>query len=194
MNTSDLRYLHACGELALRKQELGVLLGRALGVLSDMLFYTWMSRKCEQVGSIPGTDWRYFFHGFECELKNEADGRHLRYDFGPGGRLDALSGSAVSCFVSGSRAPWKEFPDLREHLGQDTVKSQAILDRLQQEGYFEPADPKLCALVRDCTRVQPDGSTRITPPTGTTWETQVDMMVADRAVLSLAGRMALANL
>jgi len=188
MDALDLRVLQACEELVLRKQEVGVLLAGALGVSPEWIFYTWMNRKCEQIGSIPGTDWKHFFHGCECELKNEADGRHLRYDFGPRGRLDTVSGSAVSSFVKGSKHPWKEFPDLRQQLGDDPVKAQDILDRLERLGYFEPADPKLCALRKNCTQTDPDSITRITFPKAMSWEAQVDVMVARRPVFSSEGR------
>lgn len=191
MEPFDLRFLQACEEQALRKQELGMLLAQALGVSPDRLFYTWMNRKCEQVGSIPGTNWRHFFHGFECELHNEADGRHLRYEFGPHGRLDTVSGSAVSSFVMGSRAPWKEFSDLRKHFGDQVLKYQAFVDRLGRMGDLEPADPNLCTVLQHCTRKQPDGVTTITPPRGMTWESQVDLMVAGRPVISALGRQAL---
>jgi hypothetical protein len=128
MCSLERSFLSACRELVKAQQELVPLLALTLGVAPEDLFYCWMDRDFPnvalepgeewrlQVGRIQDTEWEYFFHGFECDLKNSEDGRFVRVEFGPRGRFDILSGYAVLQFVMTSGPPWPEFPDLKSHL------------------------------------------------------------------------------
>jgi len=117
---TDIQYafLCACQEVVLRQSELVPALARTLRVAPQEVFYHWaMPPRCRQTGTIAGSSWRFFFHGLECDLKNP-DGRFLRVDFGPGGRFDAFTGWGVLQFVMTSKAPWREYPELRRHLAE----------------------------------------------------------------------------
>jgi hypothetical protein len=93
------------------------LLAHHLGVAPEEVFYRWIrSPGCEQSGSIAGSDWRYFFHGLECDLKNVCDGRFLRLDFGPNGRYDTFTGWGILQFIMTTKHPWHEFPELKAFL------------------------------------------------------------------------------
>src|SRR5438876_540615 len=87
----ELAVLEACREATVRNQEMLPLLAAALGVSEAEVFYTWAFRKCRQRIRLGETDWVTFFHGLECDLKNQKDGRFLRIDFGPGGRVDTFT-------------------------------------------------------------------------------------------------------
>lgn len=142
-------FLVACQEVILRQQELVPALAETLGVQPGEVFYHWvMPPKCQRSGAIVGTDWRYFFHGLECDLKHLSDGRFLRVDFGPGGRFDTFSGWGVMQFVMVSQAPWREFPELRAHLAEKPPpfhelsgsheRMVAIVDKLEELRLIEP--------------------------------------------------------
>src|SRR5437879_2699245 len=99
MDALEIGVLKACQELVHRQQEMLPLLAAALHVPEKEVFYTWALHKCKQHGDLEGTDWWYFFHGLECDLRNKADGRCLRIDFGPGGRVDTFTAWGVLQFI-----------------------------------------------------------------------------------------------
>lgn len=70
MEPVDLELLAACFEARRRQREMLPRLAAALGVPDSEVYYTWSARRCRQTGAIPGGPWRYYFHGFECELVN----------------------------------------------------------------------------------------------------------------------------
>ncbi len=196
MTADDWELLSACFEARARQLEMIGPLADALGVREDEVFYLWAihRRRCPQRGPLGRGPWWYFFHGYECDLKNEADGRFLRYDFGPGGRADCLSPWGVVQFIMTTKEPWQTFPDLRSRLakkgppydeyGGDLFKVSHAWQRLEVFGCFEPADAALVELVRRCTSVGSDGLNYVRFPTGTTDHTAVDAAVAGRSVLS----------
>jgi hypothetical protein len=185
-----------------RQQELVPLLAHYLGVQPEEVFYRWaMSPRCEQHGLLGKTNWAYFFHGAECDLKNSLDGRFLRLDFGPRGKFDTFSGFGILQFVMTTKAPWREFPELREFFAETSppynelsgshAKMSAIANRLKQLGFFEVADKELFTMVEQHTEVQPDGSRSIHLPSGFNDPTQHafwDVGVCHRWVLSELGK------
>ena len=114
MEFPKIDILNACSEAERRQQEMLPLLASALHVPAEDVFYTWAIRRCRQRGELPGTPWGYFFHGLECDLKNSADGRFLRLDFGPRGRIDTISAWGVLQFLMTSAAPWPDFAALKQ--------------------------------------------------------------------------------
>ena len=82
MDARERAVLEACQEVVQRQHELLPLLAAAIQVREADVFYTWALRKCPQHGDVPETNWRFFFHGLECDLHNKTDGRFLRIDFG----------------------------------------------------------------------------------------------------------------
>jgi hypothetical protein len=179
-------------------------IGAALGVPDGQVFYTWMfARQRRQAEDIPDTPWKFFFHGFECDLRNTEDGRFLRYDFGPGGRCDCVTAWGVLQFVMTSKAPWREFPALRERLAGtgppynclsgDHTKVCEAWDRLERAGCFEPADAGLVAFQARHTTVGPDGISYVSYPAGTPDKTMIDCSVAHRPLLTARAEALLAE-
>lgn len=196
MTADDWELLSACFEVRARQLEMIGPLAEALGVREGEVFYLWAihRQRCPQNGHIVRGPWRYYFHGYGCDLKNEADGRFLRYDFGPGGRADCLSSWGVLQFIMTTREPWQEFSGLRSRLAEkgppydeycgDLFKVSAAWQRLEVFGCFEPADADLVEFVRRCTSVGPDGLNYLRFPDGAPDEIVVDAAVARRSVLT----------
>jgi len=158
---TDLEYdfLSACHEAVIRQQELVPRLASQLELLPEEVIYDWRKQTGNnQLGVITGTDWRYFFHGLECDLANYRDGRFMRLDFGPDGRYDTFSGYGILQFVMTTRLPWREFDRLKFYLGDGPgpfnalsgshQKMVIIVERLRELNLVEVADPRLCALVQ----------------------------------------------
>jgi hypothetical protein len=172
------------------------LLAKALGVPAPEVFYTWAFRKCRQRGRLEGTDWVYFFHGLECDLKNSADGRLLRIDFGPGGRVDTFTMWGVLQFIMTSASPWLEFPDLQRQFATgeppynqfsgSVEKMSPVWDSLRSRGFFEMAARDLVDFEAKHTVKSPEGLTLVRFPPDTSAETKVDCSVAHRVMLSPA--------
>jgi hypothetical protein len=196
LNPSEIGVLKACHEVVTRQQELLPLLAKAVGVPEREVWYTWAFRRCKQSGRVGESGWSYFFHGIECDLKH-ADGRFLRLDFGPKGRMDTFTAWGVLQFIMTSAPPWSEFVDLKQHLAErgppfnelsgSFSKMVAIWAALEARGAFEPADPELVAFQARYTTIGPEGITYVTLPPGTSDEVQVDCMVAHRPILSAVG-------
>jgi hypothetical protein len=197
MDENEFGVLEACHEVVHRQQEMLPLLAAAVGVPPEEVFYTWALRKCNQHGDLEGTDWWYFFHGAECDLRNKADRRFMRIDFGPGGRIDTFTAWGVLQFIMTSAPPWAEFTQLRvsfaEHgppydeFSGSMPRMCEVWDRLAAQGVFEKADPGLLAFEARYTKVGPDGINRVQFPVGTPEKTQIDCSVANRNRLSPRG-------
>jgi hypothetical protein len=186
--------LAACFEARRRQREMLPLIATALGVPEGQVFHTWMTRRDRDLEDLPGSPWKFIFHGFECDLRNTADGRFLRYDFGPGGRCDCVTAWGVLQFVMTSKAPWQSFPRLRESLARsgqpydylsgDHAKVSEVWGRLEREGCFEPADPGLVAFQSRHTAIGPDGINYVSYPESTPDATAIDCAVAHRPLLT----------
>lgn len=196
MDSIDLGVLEACQEVVSRQHEMLPLLATALRVPEDQVFYTWAFRRCKQRGRLEGAEWVYFFHGLECDLENVSDGRFLRIDFGPRGRVDTFTAWGVIQFLMTSVPPWREFPQLKAYFAKSVPPSERISgsftkllpvwDRLEAKGAFERADPSLLELRAKHTVQCPDGFYIHFPPE-VSEETRIDCSVADRQRLSKCG-------
>jgi hypothetical protein len=195
MNPLDLEFLAACFEARQRQLEMLPLIANALGIPENQVFYHWALGRHQQSNTIPNSSWKFWFHGFECDLMNTIDRRFLRYDFGPGGRADCVTTWGVLQFIMTSEAPWKEFPILRKHLAMkeapydylsgDHQKASAIWDRLEKQGCFAPANPELVAFQARYTTIRSDGIAYVVFPEGISDETQIDCSVAHRSLLTI---------
>ncbi|HTE20162.1 MAG TPA: hypothetical protein VK689_17495 [Armatimonadota bacterium] len=210
MTELEYTYLRACHEMVRRQGELIPLLAATLGVPSGEVFYSWMRQEFPavaippgeewrlQIGRIRGTDWDYFFHGFECDLRCATDGRYVRIEWGPRGRLD---GYGVLQFVMTSKAPWTEFPALQAYLAEKPPpydhysgshkRMSALWERMEELGFLEPAAPDLCALVEAHTTREPGGRTRIDLPDGLSDKMLIDSCVCNRLTLTERAQCAL---
>ena len=191
MDPIELGVLEACYEVVLRQREMLPLLATALHVPESRVFYTWALRQCSQRGTLPDTDWLYFFHGLECALRNQQDGRCLRIDFGPQGRVGFINDGGVLGLIQTSVAPWREFPDLRAYFAESGPPSfekiWEVMGRLDARGAFEKADPALIALQAKFSSRGPDGLLHIRFPAEISEETLIDCSVAHRQHLSQLG-------
>jgi hypothetical protein len=198
----ELGVLQACHEAGVRRREMLPLLADAISVVPDEVFYTWMLRRKElldrhgQHGPLGQLGWKYYFHGFECDLVHD-DGRLLRYDFGPGGRVDTFTSWGVLQYIMTSAPPWSGFLDLKASFRRDNLapaylagdhgKLRLVWDALEARGVFEPADPGLVAFQARHSFVSPGGITIVRYPPDTPEMTVIDSAVAGRPVLSAVG-------
>src|SRR5262245_37615549 len=116
MDEIEYNFLEACQEYANRQCEMMPQLAAALGMAESQVFYVWMLHHSIRPGTLANADWTYFFHGYECDLKNQNDGRCLRIDFGPKGCVGILDGYGVLRFIMAAVAPWREFPKLKGYF------------------------------------------------------------------------------
>jgi len=173
-------------------------LAAALDVAPAEVFYTWAQRKCGQRGQLGQGAWVYFFHGLECDLRNTDDGRLLRVDFGPEGRVDTVTAWGVLQLAMTSVTPWREFRRLKTEFvsvgappdpyAGDLRRFGAVWDRLESAGCFETTAPQLLELERASTTIGEDGIRRVRYSADTPERVRIDCSVAHRKVLSSLGR------
>ncbi len=198
MHGDEMHLLTACREAVRRQHELAAALAAHLRVPVGELFYRWATRQVgAQRGTLAGGDWRYFFHGLECDFAHNADGRLLRLDFGPGGRVDTFSGWGLSQFVLHSRAPWPTFIELKEYmtLGLPAPVSASgalarlwdLLDQVEALGWVGKAAPGLIRFEESHTQVNAEGIRLVTLPEGSPERLWFDVMVCHRLVITAAG-------
>jgi hypothetical protein len=198
MKEIALKTLAACNEMITRIREVLPLLESTVGTYEGAVFYTWAFRRCKQSGEIPVSSWSYFFHGYECDMKNTSDGRFLRIDFGPGGRTDTVTAWGVLQFIMTCADPWSCFDELKlffaksnppfDQYSGDFHKICAIWDILKDEGCFETADEKLVQLEEKYTTINSIGIRYIEFPATVSEKTQIDCSVAHRKIISQHGR------
>ena len=100
-----------------------------------------------------------------------------------------------------SKAPWKEFPELRAHLTDKSLPSDTIdrfsgnhkemtvlISRLEECRWIEVADAELCILREQCTTIDPEGRRIVTLPEHLTGREVWDTFVCGNWVLSDLGR------
>lgn len=203
LSPAEYGVLECCREVTVRNRELLPLLAEAVGVAPGEVFAAWtMNRKqlldrCGQHGRLGDTGWGFFFHGAECDLSH-SDGRFLRIDFGPGGRVDTFTAWGVLQFIMTARAPWPEFPDLQREFAEgeppfdqysgSLERFGHVWDSLLDRGAFEPAARDLVEFQARHTTVGPDGISYTRFPAGTPESVMFDCSVAHRPVLSAVGR------
>lgn len=194
MDEIAIGLLQACQEYVRRQQEMLPQLAAALRVSESEVYYEWALRRCAQPGKLPDANWTHFFHGYECDLRNKKDGRALRMNFGPGGRVDILDSWGVMRFIMTSVFPWREFPRLQAFFAKSgepynensgsAEKLRPVWDGLQKHGFFQQADPALAALVARYSSRGDDGLTYIAYPPEITDRQRADIHVAHRQCLS----------
>lgn len=199
LNPLEWGVLQACREITLRQQELFPALAALVGVPVTNLLHAWAlgNPKPRQHGPLREADWFYFFHGFECDLKNTADGRFLRIDFGPRGRTDTFTAWGVLQFIMTSCPPWPEYPELQAAFAErgppydqysgSLTKICTTWDSLEARGVFGKADPELLEFQARYSKVGPDGITYTRFPAETSMEISIDCAVAHRPCLSAQG-------
>lgn len=189
----ERQFLAAATELAQRQRELTSLVAQAVGV--DPFEY-WILRRFrdgqspKQAGRTRDGQWSFYFHGMEFDICHLRDGREVRVDFGPGGRL-AFEPGGVGQFVGHTRSPWRVFPELKRHLcdsrgNADYWRCSALADALLESGDFARADPRLAALCAKYTRVVSDVESAIEIPEDEQPKERTDLLLCCNLVLGAA--------
>lgn len=204
MDSLTTQFLIACEQFVGVRRPLLDDLSSSLGVPPQELFYLRMERRCPQRGTFLDGVWGYYFHGYCCDLKHGADGRFLRFDFGPGGTIEAFTEWGVTQFVMTTKTPWPEFPALQAHLAEkpppynefsgDVGRAIQLYEVLDKEGFVSVAAPDLIAFGRQHTTLNTEGIAVQRLPDDTPERTCLDVSVADRKVVTAEGRSFLASL
>lgn len=204
MDSLTAQFLMACEQFVAIRQPVLEDLASALNVLPQALFYLRMDRRCQQLGVLPNGEWKYYFHGYCCDFKHIADGRFLRFDFGPGGRTDTFTAWGVTQFVMTTKSPWPELPALQGHLAEqlppynefsgDVGRAIQLYEELEKGGFVSVAAPDLIAFGRQHTTLNTEGIAVQRLPDDTPERTWLDVSVADRKVMTAEGRSFLASL
>jgi len=197
MTQIELEFLIACNDSVVRRRPLLTSLAASLNVPANELYYLWAARKCPQRGTFQSGEWRYFFHGCECDLRHASDGRFVRIDFAPHGNTEAFTTWAVAQFIMASAAPWPDFIGLRAFLaegappynqGSASLEKAALLGgRLESAGWIKTADLELLALAERYTVPNGEGIPALRLPTDLPERTYFDILVASRKLISEAG-------
>lgn len=197
MKNLEIRILEACQEAVTRNQEFLPLLSKAIDVEKiEEVLYSWAFRRCKQSGQLNYV-WKYRFHGLECDLKNSSDGRYLRIDFGPNGRVDTFSAWGILQFIMTSVSPWSRFDDLKSYFAKttppydrfsgDSDKFHRVWDKITNNGCFDVANADLLELQEKHTYTSENGTHFIKFPSEISEKTKVDTHVAHRRVISQYG-------
>jgi hypothetical protein len=158
--------LTACQESVGHQIALIAQLAAAWQLAPADVYYHWCMHR-PQAATLYGTPWRYFFHGTECDMTHQGDGRFVRIEFGPGGRADCLSPWSVLQFIMTSKPPWGYYPALQaqvakepppfNELSGDYTRMAALLEPLYTAHLIVRADPLLYELQQQWRTVDRDG-------------------------------------
>ena len=203
IDSLEIKTFKACVELVSCQKKILALMASHLNLMVNEIFFAWAFRTCNQTGKFSG-DWRYFFHGLECDVKNEADGRFLRIDFGPDGRIDTFTAWGLLQFIMTSKFPWPSFSTLKQHFSEngppydqfsgDIDKMNQIWNFFVNHTLLEVADKELLRLKKKYTFVEKDGIAYIKFPSEISEKKQINCSVAHRMKISGYGKKLLRNL
>ncbi|MEZ4450959.1 MAG: hypothetical protein R3B09_15870 [Nannocystaceae bacterium] len=184
----EQHFLAAAVELTAHQVELYPKVAEALGLDPFAYWIRGQGRGSAYLDSITRTgdgEWRFHFHGIELDLVHVGDGRRVRVDFAPGGRL-AFTPGGVGEFV---RCATGRFPDLAQYLCgsrdyADHRRCVALADALVEQGRLARGDPRLMALIDRYTRVVPGKGAVIDIPPDERPADPTDLLLCDRYVLA----------
>jgi hypothetical protein len=172
-------------------------LAASLHVQPNELYYQWVEHRWRR-SSFGNAEWSYFFHGYECDLRNTKDGRFLRVDFGPGGITTAFTVWGITQVVMTSKPPWREFAQLKSYLAEGQPpynehsgslhRAGVLSDELEQEGLFVNAAPELIELEKQYSSQNSEGIAVVQLPEWVSERQRLDMHVANRKIVSEKGK------
>jgi hypothetical protein len=197
MNDLALQFLAACEQSIQYRQPLLDELAASLNVQPNELYYQWVEHRWRH-GSFGNCECGYYFHGYECDLRNTRDGRFLRVDFGPGGITTAFTVWGITQFVMTSKPPWREFAQLKSYLAEGQPpynehsgslhRAGVLSDELEEEGLLVNAAPKLIELEKQFSSHNSEGIAVVQFPNWVSERQRLDMHVAYRNVVSEKGK------
>lgn len=147
INPIELRVLILCQEMIHIKQKLIRRMARMLEMDPQEIFYAWLSGTVPQHGHFPGKKWKYFFHGFECDLRHCSDGRMIRIEFGPEGRTDTFTDWGLFQYILSSKSNWFSKPEVIQYFAsypdsEDYQKISVVVNVLKSHQWIVPVSSK----------------------------------------------------
>lgn len=112
--------LQTCHQFSLYKENLMNSLAKSIRLEKKDIFYHWCFRKISQSGIIIGSDWKYFFHGLECDLRNCKDNQVIRIEFGPSGRIDTFTSWGLLLFILTLKEPSNEIIKIKKYFSENS--------------------------------------------------------------------------
>jgi hypothetical protein len=131
-------FLIAASDMNDRRKDLVPKIAKQLNIPVQELFYIWMSplhSETKRSNLIKNTNWKYWFHGFVCDLWNTKDERFLPVSFGPKGRIDTFVMDDISRYVFTSKSPWPEYNELKAFLFEG--EAYEFSNRLLRKAFFQ---------------------------------------------------------
>jgi len=197
MDPLSVQFLMACKLFVSFRQPLIDDLASMHDVPPQDLFYLWMERKCPPRGLLPGGVWSYYFHGYECDLRNVAEGCFLRFDFAPEGATNGFTAWGVTQFVMTTNPPWLEFSLLQVHLAEkphpfnelsgNVQRAVKLCEELEKMGLVSVTAPQLIELGRQFTTMDSQGIAVLRLPDDTPERIWFDVSVANRKLITPEG-------
>lgn len=198
----ELSVLAACQDALMEKKKLIAKLANTLCLEPRDIFYHWIGGKLRQHGYVTGNQWKYFFHGLECDLRHSRDDRFLRIEFGPGGRIDTFTDWGIYQFITSFKDNWPSSPAVAAYFSKNTPfhhvhateqldayqKISFIINRLKSLKLTIPVAPELTKALNGCS-VKNQGSTEIIIqlPKHLTDHKYFDTRVCNRLIISPKG-------
>ncbi len=203
LHSVELTVLTACQEILKEKTKLMNQLAKTLGIDTQDLFYQWISGKLPQHGFLSGRQWKYFFHGFECDFRHILDGRLIRIEFGPGGRIDTFTDWGIYKFITTVRKQWLTTPavltyfstisaSLPSALLDDYQKISFIITQLKSKQWVVAVAPELAKINGNPIRAVGSNDLLIQLPKFLTDYKYLDTRVCQRLIISATGKKILA--
>ncbi len=149
INTVELNLLSTCQQSIEVKKNLIRRLAKTLSLEPQHLFYQWLLGKIPQHGYLLDRKWKYFFHGFECDLRQTATGQFIRIEFGPGGRTDTFTDWGIYKYLSSSYPNWLTTPEVEHYFSQSNSRLDAyqkisfLVNKLHALKLIGPVAPEL---------------------------------------------------
>ncbi len=158
LTSVELNVLTACQEALQEKQKLIHLLSKTFRLEPQNIFYHWINGKLPQHGYLSNKQWKYFFHGLECDLRHQ-DGRFIRMEFGPGGRIDTFTDWGIYKYITSFKKHWLTSIDVDSYLAKlmaspesldNYQKTSLIVNRLKDLKLLVPVAPELAKELNGC--------------------------------------------
>jgi len=118
-------FLQACQQFSLYKNEMFNLLAATIGIEKHQIFYQWCYRKIKQSGSIDNSDWKYFFHGLECDFRHKNNNEKIIIEFGPNGRIDTFTNFGLFLFITTQENPSIELVKIKKFLTNSVASDKS---------------------------------------------------------------------
>lgn len=198
LTSVELNVLTACQDALQEKQKLILLLAKTFHLEPQNIFYHWINGKLPQHGYLSNKQWKYFFHGLECDLRHQ-DGRFLRMEFGPGGRIDTFTDWGIYKYITSFRKHWLTSIEVDTSVAKMTSaassesldpyqKISLIVNRLKDLKLLVPVAPELAKELNGC-HVKTFGANEMVVqlPKHLTDRKYFDTRVCNRLIISATG-------